>query len=852
MAAIYAVYTSPNHPPIPNHLPTLIVTPHGQPTNILYSYLHTNFNTENYLLTPSPQGDLCVAKLYPPRPKEPGKGSASDPGHGSSSSSRVVRCEASRNLKWSIANTGVISPIYKLSLPSPDSPDLPLFQISKPNPNAAFWSMFYFAYAGHNIPPKRIEFGKIQKNPPGPNGTGGGTRISITGKTPEEKAVWQTLGEGNEDCVEWVVLCAALNLLDDEIIKAAEKNPPAAPAAPRAPVSLSDNGPVNRNGPPPPKSRPAQGPPPGQRRGCGAHRGQEASTQRYNFGGASRTHAAESGEHGGSSPVEHYAVPDEKAEDDRDRRATRSQSRCTRSARRGQLDPISPVVMGFTLPRDNPKEIEQVKSLISVKQKQKALIEQRRGSLAAPAASNPGPPPSSNESTSSAKGQPGPLRGIRRSPNGGASSRRVVSSTTGPNRAPSPNVSTFQMQQQTIQLPHQSAQTLPPPPISFARRRAAQLGKRKPADIVINPRERVSPEHLQPMIQSAPPTQSTFYSGRVALPSLPNVMGRGDSSTAKRPTGNVPPTPTRLTQRMNPSAPTLHVEGARSPMASTEHANGDKAAFLAPFAMFYDSLNDAKKLKTWLGEQLQRSNSLYQNLSQQQDRIQDTVESIVDRRLSSMHNELSALRRRVLELEDALRDAQSGRRGSVDVGPLYHTKSLQNGYSSTHLAPDSYTFPPSTSDHSRLRSDLSGRVSSPRGHERDGRGMQHEIERDSSAPYDSRRSTASALRLEPPRLHHEPPPLPPQGSHTRMSHTMQSPPQMYRDSPPGHHSLPPPPLPQAKGSRGGYSERPPLSRQPSQGGSQDRDRDRDHGEGPVPSRRAGSRRNSIDQRMEDS
>lgn len=72
--------------------------------------------------------------------------------------------------------------------------------------------MFYFAYAGHNIPPKRIEFGKIQKNPPGPGG--GGTRISITGKSPEEKAVWQTLGEGNEDCVEWVVLCAALNLLE--------------------------------------------------------------------------------------------------------------------------------------------------------------------------------------------------------------------------------------------------------------------------------------------------------------------------------------------------------------------------------------------------------------------------------------------------------------------------------------------------------------------------------------------------------------------------------------------------------------------------------------------------------------
>lgn len=171
-------------------------------------------NAENYLLTPSPQGDLCVAKLFPPprAAQAGGKYAASDPGHGGGSSSRAVRCEASRNLKWTIANTGVMSPIYKLSLPSPDSPDLPLFQVSKPNPNAAFWSMFYFAYAGHLIPPKRIEFGKIQKNPPGPGG--GGTRISITGKTPEEKAVWQTLGEGNEDCVEWVVLCAALNLLE--------------------------------------------------------------------------------------------------------------------------------------------------------------------------------------------------------------------------------------------------------------------------------------------------------------------------------------------------------------------------------------------------------------------------------------------------------------------------------------------------------------------------------------------------------------------------------------------------------------------------------------------------------------
>lgn len=186
-------------------------------------------NRINYLLTPSPQGDLCVAKLFPPRASN---GGSSDPGH-SSRESRAVRCEASRELKWSIENTGVRSPIYKII----NSDDTPLYQISKPNPNADFWTMFYFAYAGHQIPPRRAEvslqplcehdpkegglqtdglllclqFGKIQKNPPE---KGGGTRITITGKTEDEKRVWQTLGEGNEDCVEWVVCCAALNLLE--------------------------------------------------------------------------------------------------------------------------------------------------------------------------------------------------------------------------------------------------------------------------------------------------------------------------------------------------------------------------------------------------------------------------------------------------------------------------------------------------------------------------------------------------------------------------------------------------------------------------------------------------------------
>ncbi|KAK4684621.1 hypothetical protein P7C73_g5546, partial [Tremellales sp. Uapishka_1] len=219
---------------MPNHLPTLIVTPHGQPNQILYTYLHTEENRVNYLLTPSPQGDLCVAKLFPPARPGASSGSSSTSLPSTSGKHNVVCCEASRDLRWTIENTGVVSPIYKIV----NQDDTPLYQISKPNPNAEFWTMFYFKYAGHQIPPKRIEFGRVAKNP---QEKGGGTRITITGKSEDEKQVWQTLGHGNEDCVEWVVCCACLNLLDDQILQAAErKNTPAS----TAPVLPASTGPV--------------------------------------------------------------------------------------------------------------------------------------------------------------------------------------------------------------------------------------------------------------------------------------------------------------------------------------------------------------------------------------------------------------------------------------------------------------------------------------------------------------------------------------------------------------------------------------------------------------------------------
>lgn len=206
----------------------------------------------------------------PPGTRGPGgPGNQSDSSHSSDPGrEKAVRCEASRNLKWSITNTGIHAPVYKLTLPNPDQPgnEQPLFQISKPNPNATFWTMFYFTYAGHLIPPKRIEFGKIQKNASAGNGGGGGTRVSIAGKSTEEKAVWQTLGDGNEDMVEWIVLCAALNLLDEEIIKAAEKSagPSKGINSGARPVARPGAVPSSRPGhsPSPIQIRPTKGPPP--------------------------------------------------------------------------------------------------------------------------------------------------------------------------------------------------------------------------------------------------------------------------------------------------------------------------------------------------------------------------------------------------------------------------------------------------------------------------------------------------------------------------------------------------------------------------------------------------------------
>ena len=520
--------------------------------------------------------------------------------------------------------------------------------------------------------------------------------------------------------------------------------------------------------------------------------------------------------------------------------------------------PISPVVIGFSIPPDN---MEQVRNMLSVKQKQKAIIDQRRGSLVAlNSPTTPAPVEVPQPKQQPPQQQPTP-RTSRRSPNTTSSALRRNNISQ---RPPSPQ---------------QAQQSLPPPPISFARRRAAIMGgAKKPADIVIKPRDQHTRDQFQPGIQSAPPIpQSQFYGtppgrpfNQMSIPRLPTI-GLGVDNP-RRVATNVPPTPTRLSMQLQQSQPisnaTMQPVSNRSPPASVPIATtlvpptptslhrpgyaGDKAAFLAPFDVFYDALNDSKQLKSWLGDQLQKSHSLMQSLAQQQERMHETVEAIVDRRVSGMKVEIAGLKRRVEELEEAMghrsavgrythQPMQQTRRSSLEPA----TKKI-NGTNST--SPETaYTFPPvpsqdPSSSSSRglrpenSRPELSRRLSSPGwGHPQQSNNdrLPAETGRVSPLSFDTRRPTAVPMTMSSAR--HE------LSSGAGGSSLQGTPRERERDASSIAISSTGRPLP------------PPLSRQNSAGVpmvvvSSERERDREGTPPPTPasSRRApGSRRNSV-------
>ncbi|KAF5389230.1 hypothetical protein D9757_003464 [Collybiopsis confluens] len=491
--------------------------------------------------------------------------------------------------------------------------------------------------------------------------------------------------------------------------------------------------------------------------------------------------------------------------------------------------PISPVVIGINVQRDNPSEVDKLRSMLSVKQQQQALIEQRRGSVAG------------LMSPTATSGEKPGSRPLRRSPNLGAGNRRhtIVAQKHG---SPPPT---------SI-----SAHSLPPPPISFARRPGGI--KRKPADILISPRDAHTPEQFAPSIQSAPPIPHAGQQGggtagrfHMALPRLPSVMG---IDNARRPvSGNVPPTPTRFSaQRMAVNQAGSHpipgISGRSPPNASIAIAStlvpptpsalhhpgytGEKSAFLAPFESFYDALNDSRQLKTWLSEQLQKSKILVQNLTQQQDKLHEVVDSLVEKKVSGMRSEISSLHKRVEELEEALRVTASSRRPSLE-GPGSSSGRSKGKQATRNGVAEGYTFPPIPPiDRERLRSESERRASPGWGHEKDNRDAQ-DSENGSPAPFsDSRRLSLSSSRLEPRSQ--------PIDNVARPPFAMPSPPMTFRDGPTSTSH--PPPL-SSKLSRGGRPPGPPHQQSsPRLSGST---QDTIMAQSSPQPRRDDSRRNSI-------
>ncbi|KAG1748661.1 hypothetical protein EDB19DRAFT_1847414 [Suillus lakei] len=438
--------------------------------------------------------------------------------------------------------------------------------------------------------------------------------------------------------------------------------------------------------------------------------------------------------------------------------------------------PITPVVI--TIPTAEDVSREQLRS--TLKQQPKSL-EQRRPSYAGP----PGPSPmlsapiNNGTSSSSVTYSPpeGPLAASkqslprlgRRSPNtatrpGVASgSRATVQSqplTPPPMIVPSQQPLSLTANQPEPPQKSPPSNSLPPPPISFARRRAAQSGgrKRKPADIVISPRGTHSSDPLAPVIQSAPPVPE-FGRFPMALPRLPTALS--GNQTTRRVATNVPPTPTRfgLQHTIGPSVtsasapktattrspPAIPIAIANSLVPPTPRAlqhpgySGDKSAFLAPFEVFYDALNDSKQMKNWLSEQLQKSNALLQSLQ----KVDAVVEDIVEKRTRAMQEEMQGMRQRMDSLEEALRAVRADS-ARVVAGTRNRSSSKTGMATSSSEPSSSYRFPTTGTEQRRRASPPSWGTDKDRERDR-GASRSPDTDRD-------RRMSAPVTRLDAPRL----------------------------------------------------------------------------------------------------
>ncbi|KZT42666.1 hypothetical protein SISSUDRAFT_1058438 [Sistotremastrum suecicum HHB10207 ss-3] len=402
---------------------------------------------------------------------------------------------------------------------------------------------------------------------------------------------------------------------------------------------------------------------------------------------------------------------------------------------------ISPLVVGFSVPRNDATSMEQVRTTLDIKVKQKAIIEQRRGSV-------------------SGNGQEPNAHPTRESDGNPSFARTSGTTSKGHVHSPPPVGSAPPSSQNAQGSGTDSNFTLPPTP-GFARRRS-MLSSRKaaPSELMIRPppQSQAQTTALAPLIQSAPPVPASRFRlsvGSVAesdrgvpsirrsaqVPPAPASARLSKPNSIPRPiSGQVPMTATGSTFRTNVHPPTpsssntfqaplahsqvpptpsslRHALNPPQPSASSSSARvAPKAAFLSVFENFYDQLADSRQLKGWLQDQVQRSNTLLQSLQGAEGRIASLVSEEVENRLKPMREEVDWLRSRVEELSDALQ-AASGDKGK-GKGPTVNGDQV-----------------------SRPAAPIRG-PSSPRLSDRDNT--------PSPTPHDPRRMTTSSTRLDPP------------------------------------------------------------------------------------------------------
>lgn len=146
-------------------------------------------------------------------------------------------------------------------------------------------------------------------------------------------------------------------------------------------------------------------------------------------------------------------------------------------------------------------------------------------------------------------------------------------------------------------------------------------------------------------------------------------------------------------------------QGSATPAQSSAQAQAAaKQAFLTPFELFYDALQDARQLKDWLNEQLTRTAALTKRWEDEVARLEKMTANDAPTRVkkeegepdgqtslgsgADLREELEWLRRRVDELE--------GRFAGATVNPSVTGTTATASSSSSTSSNEGYTFPQQT------------------------------------------------------------------------------------------------------------------------------------------------------------